>query len=195
MISTDDRTIRDSFYTIYDLTAEKVLGFITARCHRVEDIQDVFQETYTELFVLLTKRGAGYVRQPEALVMKLARQKLARHYSLADRLKRLMPPRHTDQDGEDWERQLAEPISVEDTVADRDMLARIGAVLEQKPQEIRRIFHLFYARQHTIPQIAEELGMSQSNVKHKLYRTLAELRELYGKDHHAQEDEPCGKKN
>ena len=43
---------------------------------------------------------------------------------------------------------------------------------------MKKVFYLFYDVGQTIPEIARALSMSESNVKHKLYRTLKELQTL-----------------
>ena len=79
------------FNDIYDSTNRKVLVYITAKCSSPADIHDIFQETYMELYSILVKKGPDYIQNSEAFVMKLAKQKLSRYYSLLDRLKRLLP--------------------------------------------------------------------------------------------------------
>jgi RNA polymerase sigma-70 factor (ECF subfamily) len=58
------------------------------------------------------------------------------------------------------------------------MLDEIRRFIEQKPQDVKKVFYLFYDAGHSIPEIAQLLSMSESNVKHKLYRTLKELRAI-----------------
>lgn len=45
--------------------------------------------------------------------------------------------------------------------------------------DIRKIFYLYYSLELTIAEIAVELEMTESNIKNKLYRTLAELRQRF----------------
>ena len=49
------------FDEIYDSTRKDVLAFITAKCGRVADVGDIFQETYVELHKILVNRGLDYV--------------------------------------------------------------------------------------------------------------------------------------
>ena len=75
------------FDEIYNNTNKAVLAFITAKCGRIADAGDIFQETYMELYRILDKHGADYVTNEKALVMRLAKQKLSKHYSLMERLR------------------------------------------------------------------------------------------------------------
>jgi DNA-directed RNA polymerase specialized sigma24 family protein len=43
---------------------------------------------------------------------------------------------------------------------------------------VKKVFALFYEADLSIAKIAENLSISESNVKHKLYRTLKEIRSI-----------------
>lgn len=79
------------FNQMYDETSQKVLIYITSKCGNPSDIQDIFQETYTELFFILKKRGGEYVQNSEAFAMQIAKQKVYRHYTLLQKLKNGLP--------------------------------------------------------------------------------------------------------
>ena len=53
------QAIEPLFNQMYDETSQKVLIYITSKCGNPSDIQDIFQETYTELFFILKKRGGN----------------------------------------------------------------------------------------------------------------------------------------
>ena len=72
----------------------------------------------------------------------------------------------------------ADGFLVEDFTVNQILLNDVRRFIEQKPQDVKKVFYLFYDVGHTIPEIAQLLSMSESNVKHKLYRTLKELRAL-----------------
>ena len=74
------------FDEIFDSTKKTVLAYITAKCGHTANIHDIVQETYMELYKVLRKRGADYVKNERAFVLRLAKQKINRHYTLTDRL-------------------------------------------------------------------------------------------------------------
>ena len=74
--------------------------------------------------------------------------------------------------------QTQEP-SIDDRLVTDALLAEIRLHLRGKPAVTQKIFYLFYNMEQTIPQIAAELQMTESNVKNRLYRTLSELRAKY----------------
>ncbi len=155
--------------------------YITAKCSNTADIIDIFQETYMELYSVIAKRGENYIENKEAFVMKLARQKVSRYYSLLDRLKAVLPLAYPSRDGEEFDRSGLDihSFSVEDNIVNEALIEQVNTFLSSKPEVIKKIFYLFYQMELTIPEIATHLSMSESNVKNRLYRTLKELRKLY----------------
>ncbi|MCL2198364.1 MAG: sigma-70 family RNA polymerase sigma factor [Defluviitaleaceae bacterium] len=165
------------FDEIYDCTNKAVLTFITAKCGRTADICDIFQETYTELYSLLLRRGAGYVTHENALVMRIAKRKIAKHYSFLERLKMFVTPLPTHGENDDLE-EIEDNFSTEDFAVNQVLLENAWQFLKSKPEDTRKIFYLTYELGLSIPEIAQLLSMSESSVKNKLYRTIKELRKL-----------------
>jgi RNA polymerase sigma-70 factor (ECF subfamily) len=157
-----------------------VLAFITAKCRHTADIGDVFQDTYMELYQVLSKREADYVKNDQAFVLRIAKRKIARYYSLLERFKIFVSMTAANENGEEVELSdlEADAFLTEDFAVNQALLATARQFLQQKPEEVKKVFYLFYDVGLTIPEIAETLVMRESNVKNKLYRTLKELRAL-----------------
>jgi RNA polymerase sigma-70 factor (ECF subfamily) len=173
--------VEERFNEIYDSTYKSVMAYIASKCGNAADIGDIAQETYLEVYGILCKRGAGYAWGAKTLVMKIARQKLSQHYSRLERLKMLVPLYNKGEDGEETllpELEAeAEVFRTEDYVIDQMMLDSIRQIIKQKPEDIKKVLYMFYELGMTLAEIAKELSMSESNVKHKLYRTLKEVRD------------------
>lgn len=168
------------FDEIYNSTSKAVLAFITAKCGRTADINDIFQDTYLELYQVLSKRGADYVTNGNAFVLRIAKQKIARHYSLLERLRFFISMTTTNKDGKEVELSdlEADAFLTEDFTVNQILLESARQFIQQKPEDVKKIFYLFYDVGLTIPEIARMLALSESGVKNKLYRTLKELRNL-----------------
>lgn len=161
------------FDRLYDLTKEKTLAFITAKCGNIADIQDIFQETYAEVYSVISRKGEGYVDNETAFVLHVARKKLSKHYGR----KALVTLSFYNEDDEDIE--IPDEINIEDETADKELIRLISQRLSQKPLEIQKIFHLRFYLDMKIADIAALMGMSRTNVKHKLYRTINEMRTYF----------------
>ncbi len=176
-----DQNTTNLFNNIYDSTNKKVLAYITAKCGNTSDISDIFQETYMELYAVLVKKGTNYVKNSEAFVIKIAKQKIFRYYSLSQRLKSMVPMININEEGEEFNIADLEidSFSVDKIVSEKMLIAQVNQFLSTKPVDIRKIFYLFYYMNMPISEIALLLSMSESNVKNKLYRTIKELRKIY----------------
>jgi len=91
----------------------------------IPDAHDLFQDTYTELYAVLKRRGTDYIKNSEAFVMRLARQKLSRYYSLYDRLKAIRSLFVETEDGEEVNLADLEEQSVSFEEVDTALLRRI----------------------------------------------------------------------
>ena len=175
-----DPNVASRFDEIYDSTSKPVLALITAKCGNTADIRDIYQETYMELYQVLCKRGVAYVTNDKALVMRIARRKIARYYSLLERLKTFLSASNITDDGEEAELfdTESDAFLTEDFTIKHDMFETAKQHILSKPEDVQKVFYLMYDVDLTIAEIAQALGISESNVKNKLYRTLKELRNI-----------------
>lgn len=167
------------FNALYDATNRRVLTYITSKCRTPADIRDIYQDTYMELYHVLTTRGAGYIRNGDAFVLRLARQQLSRYYSRMERRRQRLPSVSIEEAAECLP-DLASGDMLEDRMDERDLIARIHAFLAQQPADVQKVFILHFEMEYTLSEIAALLSMGESNVKNKLYRTLAKMREQCG---------------
>jgi RNA polymerase sigma-70 factor (ECF subfamily) len=167
--------IASRFDEIYDSTRKEVLAFITARCGSTADICDIFQETYMELYKVLLKRGAEYVTHEKALVMRIAKRKIAKHYTFLERFKNFVSFSRDGEDAGDFTEFEDDDFCTEEFSVNNILLENARKFIKAKPENVRKVFYLMYDVGLTIPEIAKMLSMSESNVKNKLYRTLKEL--------------------
>lgn len=176
-----DQNVTNLFNDIYDSTNRKVIIYITAKCNNTDDISDIFQETYMELYSVLVKRGVNYIKNYEAFVMKIVKQKVYRYYSILERFKLMVSISTFNKNGEELNIAdfKADSFILEDVICDKDMVAQVNEFLSKKPEVIKKIFYLYYYLNLSIKEIAKLLILNESNVKNKLYRTLKELRKLY----------------
>lgn len=170
-----------TFNRIYDSTSKSALALITAKCCNTEDISDIFQETYTELFLIISKKGEEYIKNPEALIKHIVKQKIYRHYSAAKRLKMQISTIQSDNDGNEFDisDSAIDELSIEENYILSEQIEEVRIFLKSKPLLTRKIFHLYYSLDKTIPEIAELLEIKQSTVKNHIYRTVKEVRDEF----------------
>ena len=166
--------IDSTFRQLYAQTYRLAASLITVRCRQTADIGDILQEVYLELYRLLCRRGTDYIKEPEAMIRRLVRQKLFRYYRGLSARKEIYP--EPDEDGCEIELSDIEAMSVEEIVEDRVVLDWTDRYLAEKGEIYRKIFHLYYRYNVSVPDIARMLGMTEADVKNRLYRTLKEIR-------------------
>ena len=162
------------FRQIYDQTYRKTAAYLTAKSRQTADAADLIQQVYLELYDILRRRGASYIKNPDAIVAKLTRQTLARYYKrMGSRREVYEEP---SEDGITAEIEDIESLSVEEITEDRAVLDWTEQYLASRGDDVRKIFHLFYRFDLTIAEIARLTGRTESDIKNKLYRTLKEIR-------------------
>jgi len=169
------------FNQVYDKTYARVIGYVIAKCGRTSDIPDIVQEVYLEFYRVLRKRGLRYVANNEAFLLKLAKAKVYRHYTLMEKVKHHLP-----LTGSRNELETVEPADLDCDIAESSIngitIKEVWGLLKGKPQPVQKIFYLYYYCGLKLKEIGTQLNMHESSVKHKLYRTLREIRVLYTRE-------------
>ena len=170
-VSTTDRT---DFEKIYERTKESTHRYIAAKCFDLGDIDDIFQTAYLAVYEAVIRRSEP-IPNEEAFVMLITKRTLTRYYSLAAKLRNLLPSGRAPALPAD----IPDSIDVEEELITRELISEIGSRLSRKPLITRKIFYLYYSREITLAEIAALLGMKETTVKKYLYSTLAEIRRFY----------------
>jgi RNA polymerase sigma-70 factor (ECF subfamily) len=174
--------IKNHFNELYDALFYKVTCFTVSKCNNLEAVEDIVQDVFLELYKIIQKNGTGYIENPEAIIMRITKFKLFKHYNLLDALKNNISFFKQNEEGEEYECEYAEDFDVEDKYINYQTIEEIWTYLKKKTVETQKIFTLYYYSGKTIKEIAEMLKKTESYVKHKLYRTLAEVRKIYKKE-------------
>lgn len=181
-----NESIEDVFNKIYDETYHKCVVYVTCKCKNTEDIPDILQDTYTELYKTLLKKGNDYIKNTQAYVLRIARSKVYDHYSLYDKFKDIIPLFGKNKEDEEY---ITIDINVdtfnnklESNTIYKDSLNEIWSYIQIKSRGVQKAFYLFYYSDMKICDIAKELGENESTIKNRIYRTTNEIREKFGKD-------------
>ena len=167
------------FDQIYEDTFSHIRKYIALHCSDIDVIPDILQETYLDFYKLLSKKGTDYVNNNLALLLKIAKRKVYRHYSLKDKIKIFIPLINKNADGEEYsvtDRQDICTQTLEHYVLQKLETERLWDIISTYSADVRKIFYLYFYEELTLSEIAAETGYGLSKVKHKLYRTLDEIR-------------------
>ena len=75
---------KNTFEKFYDDTYKSVLKYTICHCNNLEDVNDIIQDIYTELYHKISKRNL-ILENVEAYVIGIARKKLKVHYSFVSK--------------------------------------------------------------------------------------------------------------
>jgi len=168
---TSQKNIQE-FNKIYDKTYNNVLKYVIVKCSNLDDVNDIVQDIYLEVYKKLNNVDINYI---DKYIFGIAKNKIKKYYGLLYKLKNFSLFNSDDKEILDNVPSLDD---IEKIVIDNYDLEVIWGYLSSKKVIIGKIFYLFYVVGFTIKEISLELSVSESYVKNSIYRTLKELKEV-----------------
>lgn len=166
------------FDQIYHETNRSVTLFLISKCKNLEDVNDILQEVYMEYYQVLTRKGLHYIKKSESFLISLCRKKIASYYSFWDRI----PHKLYIDEKESYEREAllfdvnAEEETFDDEFFRKEIYDDVKKILSKQPEDIQKIFYMYYTMELRIPEIAKILHIKAHNVKNKLFHTRKMIR-------------------
>lgn len=167
-----------NFEKIYKETYGSTLKYIVCHCRNIEDINDIIQDTYFSLYKALRKKVD--IENMSAYVIGIAGKKINNFYKNDYKRRKLIVP-ITDIDENDELNLLnmfPSDYNLEEAVSNKVDCEKFLKVVNSKDRQIGKILYLYFYLDMTIKEISELLGMSESAVKNKIYRTLDKYRKV-----------------
>lgn len=165
-----EKETEEEFKKIYENTYQMLLKFVVINCYNFDDVNDIVQDTYVEALNKI-KKGIK-IQNINSYLCGIAKNIIKRFY-FGKKLKIV-------SNEEDIE--IKDDINLEEEFITKENVKEIWEYVNKKDVLIAKIFYLYYVCDLKIYEIAEELNLTESTVKHKLYRTLDELKNKYRKD-------------
>ena len=162
------------FEEIYNETYDKTLKYIVCKCSNIEDVNDLLQDTYIELYKILKRKRYIVIENYLNYVIGIAKKKIQRHYGLLYKFKANSIWTKTEE--KEYEIDIPSDIDLEANTMTKLNAEEVWKYIKQKDTKAIKIFYLYYYSEFKISEIAEELNLSESNVKNVLYRTIKDVR-------------------
>lgn len=164
-------SIDSAFNALYDSTYRKTAAYLTARCRRLADVEDLLQETYLAVYRTLAARGPDALDHGEAYVLSAAKSKLADLYRKAGREPLL----------DDGDEMLLASVpddapSPQEIAEARDAAAAVAGLVAGKGEKLRQAFYLRCCFGVSFPEIARLQGRNEASVRSGVFRLTQELR-------------------
>ena len=169
---------RKDFEKIYKDTYNKVLRFIVIKCRNIDDINDIIQDTYLELLKLLKRKKMLEVASIESYILGISNNVLKRYYHKKKKDNIV----YCYQDDSNLTKDIEDTFDLEANIINKHNIAEVWEYLKQKDLITTKVFYLYFAIGLKISEISKELGIGESNIKNRIYRTLKEIKKYLGKD-------------
>lgn len=163
------------FDKIYNSTYLSVQRYIVCKCSNIEDVNDIIQDVYVEVYKNIDKYDD--IQNPEQYILGIAKNKVKKYYGLLYKLKTLSIFNLNTQDKEIIE-SIPNETDIESIILKNEDIEFIWEFLKEKRAIISKIFYLYYYDGYTIKEISEYLDLKESYIKNSLYRTLKELQSI-----------------
>ena len=169
----DQETLK-TFDEIYDKTYADILKYVICNCSNIEDVKDIVQNIYLELLKVLNNKIT--YNNVNAYIMGIAKNKVKEYYRFNYKAKIISL--FSKKDDLELLDIIPDNIDLQKNLIQKEDLKFVWSYLKNKKVVISKIFYLYYYNNMSIREIAKELNISESNVKHYLYRTLKELKNV-----------------
>lgn len=160
---TDNHALT-KFEKLYADSYEIVSKYVVCNCSNIEDVKDIIQNIYIDVFKNIEKI------EETSYIIGIAKNKIKDYYRF--NYKRIF--NFFDKNNDSIE-DVPSDINIEETFLEKSNIDEIWDYLKSKSVVISKIFYLHYYLDLTIKEISLELKISESSVKNYLYRTLKEL--------------------
>lgn len=166
------------FDEIYNKTYDKTLKYVICKCSNIDDVNDIIQDIYFELYKILTRNSK--IDNIETYLIGIARNKVNKYYGIFYKFKTIsLFSKINDLELQDT---IKSDINLEKIIITKDDYDRVWKYLKTKKVIISKIFYLYYVLDLTIKEVALELDLKESYVKSIIYRNLKEIKDLLRKE-------------
>lgn len=141
---------------------------LVLKCSNIDDVADIIQNVYLDVYKRLYKNK----EITKTYIIGIAKNKVRDYYRFNYKAKFVSLFSSKEMPLID---SIPSDIDIEKSMSIKYDTQLVWDYLKSKNVIISKIFYLYFKLELTLKEISEELGISISNVKHYLYRTLKEL--------------------
>ncbi len=172
----DQETLK-VFDELYNDTYQNTLKYVICNCSNIEDVKDIVQNVYLDVLKKLKEDNSSI--KNKSYIIGIARNKVKDYYRFHYKTKLISLFSRKDEFSDvDLLDSIPSDIDIGSDFIKKEDLRKVWDFLRKKKVIICKIFYLYYYSNSSIKEISRTLGISESNVKNYLYRTLKELNVL-----------------
>lgn len=163
----------ENFEEIYNNTYNQILKYIVCKCSNIEDINDLVQETYMELYKTLQRKKSLILENITNYVIGIAKKQISKYYGFFYKYKEIRE-NYINED----EIDVPADIDIEASIIQKMDAEKVWKYVREKKNVYQvKVFFLYYVSELKISQIAKELNLTETNTKSILYRMIKDIRE------------------
>lgn len=159
----------NKFERVYYKTYDDVLKYVVCHVSSIQDVSDIIQDIYLAVYKKIKKEIT------KEYVLGIAKHKLKDYYRFSYKRKENI----LDTDNIE---NISDDVDLLNLVIDQDQIDFVWNYLSDKKSIIGKVFFFYYYENYSLKEIANILKITESNVKHYLYRTLKEIKNVLRKE-------------
>lgn len=172
----------ENFEEIYNQSYKYVLKFILQKCSNIDDVNDLVQNTYLNLFEYLHKKETIELEDYQSYLIAIAKKQLAKHYGLLYKIQEYFILKTENEEYSELVEEIDSKIEIEKEIVLKLDAEEVWKNIKQKDIKTIKIFYLYFHEELKITEFSKLLDLKESNVKNVLYRTLKEIRKIVDKE-------------
>lgn len=165
------------FDEIYNQTYENTIKYIMLHSENLDDIKDLIQDTYLEVYKSVCKNK--HIQYNKAYVIGITKNIMKKYYKDKSIHNNIVLYQNEEIINETI---IKEDINLELEFITKENVEKIWNYIESKDIKIQKIFYCYYHLDMKIIDIAKDMQLNESTIKSYIYRTVKELRKIFEKE-------------
>ena len=172
-----NKKVIEKFNEIYNQTYENTMKYIMLHSENLDDIRDLIQDTYLEVYKNICKNK--HIQYNKAYVIGITKNIMKKYYKNKSIHNNIVLYQDEEIVNENI---IKEDIDMELEFITKENVEKIWKYIENKDIKIQKIFYSYYHLDMKLIDIAKDMQLNESTVKSYLYRTIKELRKIFEKE-------------
>ena len=162
----------ENFEKIYNETYSQILKFIICKCKNLDDVNELIQDTYVELYKTIKNKKNIIVEDHLSYILGISKNILKKYYKNKYKEKIVFLTDNINEENID----SSSIDEIEIDFINKNNIEEVWDYLKKKGIIIEKSFYLYYAVGLKISEISKLLNIKESSVKNYIYRTVKELK-------------------
>ena len=170
-----NQEILNQFEMLYEKTYFDVSKYVICKCSKPDDVEDILQNIYLAVFKALLSN----IKITKTYIMGIAKNKVTDYYRF--NYKEKIISLFSNKDDLEKIDTMPSEINIELNLLDKYDTEFVWKYLKNKKVIIFKVFYLYFKLELPIKEISKCLAITESNVKHYLYRTIRRTKKSFRK--------------